>query len=241
MNKVYSPTLAANFTFKAPPLGADDIDLAPDQLALGVIIGQISRYFDASVYAIAAALVFPKLFFPMSSPISGLIAAFAIFALAFVARPLGATLFARVDRRHGRVVKLTSAVLLLCASTVAISLLPGYGQLGTAAIALLVLLRVGQGLASAGVGESSAALRALGASSPRGAFAALSTKLGALVGVLLAVGLFAYSASGISGAEFVAWGWRFPFLVALAVNMVALFARFRLMPAERLGARLSPR
>jgi MFS family permease len=235
MNKVYPSRLEPNFAVDLPPLGAVDIDLAPDNLVLGVLIGQFSRCFDLFVYAIGSALIFPKLFFPMSDRLSGVVYAFAIFGLAFVARPFGTALFAGVEHRHGRAIKLISAALLSCGAMAAVSLLPGYDRIGPAAIGLLALFRVGQGLAAGGVGDGSASLRALGGPAPRRGFAAMSAPLGVLLSFLLATGLFGYSASGVSAAEFIAWGWRFPFLVAVAVNMVALFARLRLMTAERLG------
>ena len=129
------------------------------------------------------------------------------------------------------------AVLLLCILTIALSLLPGTERLGPTAIALLALIRLGQGLAAAGVGDGSASLRALGGAPARRRSSAASPLVGAAIGLALAAGLFAYAAWGASAAEFVAWGWRFPVLVAVAVNLVALFARLRLSASERLGRR----
>jgi MFS family permease len=237
MNSVYPSRLDAGFSLRLPPLGADEIDLAPDQLALAVIIAQVSRFYDLGVYALAAALVFPRLFFVQYGALGGIALSFAVFSLALVVRPVGAALFASLERRHGRAVKLISAVLLLCILTVALSLLPGSERLGPTAIALLLLIRLGQGLAAAGVGDGSASLRALGGARARRGFPAASPLLAAAIGLALAAGLFAYAAWGASAAEFVAWGWRFPVLVAVAVNLVALFARLRLSASERLGRR----
>ena len=101
MNSVYPSRLDAGFSLRLPPLGADEIDLAPDQLALAVIIAQVSRFYDLGVYALAAALVFPRLFFAQYGPLGGIALSFAVFGLALVVRPVGAALSVRLERRHG--------------------------------------------------------------------------------------------------------------------------------------------
>src|ERR1700741_1657610 len=100
----------------------------PNEIAVGVIIGRTSEFFDFFVYAIASVLVFPKLVFPYAGPLGGTLLSFAVFALAFIARPFGTALFITVDRRFGRGTKLTAALLLLGISTVAVAFLPGYAQ-----------------------------------------------------------------------------------------------------------------
>src|SRR5664279_136944 len=102
----------------------------PGEIAVGVIIGRTSEYFDFFVYAIASVLVFPKLVFPYVDALSGTLLSFAIFAVAFVARPVGTVIFIAVDRTYGRGVKLMIALLLLGVSTVAVAFLPGYEQIG---------------------------------------------------------------------------------------------------------------
>lgn len=212
---------------------APDVEVAPDQIAVGVIVGRMSEYFDFFVYAIASVLVFPQLFFPMVDRLTGSMYSFAIFSLAFVARPLGAILFTGIDQRHGRVVKLTIALLLLGTSTVAISFLPGYALLGPKAIWLLALCRIGQGFALAGTWDGMASLLALNAPPKRRGWYAMMPQLGAPLGFLLASGLFAYLVSSLTMGEFLDWGWRYPFIVAMAVNVVALFARLRLVATEQ--------
>ena len=213
-------------------INADEVENAPGQIAIGVILGRTSEYFDFFVFAIASVLVFPRLFFPMVDPLTGSMYAFGLFALGFIARPIGSILFTGVDRRHGRVVKLTIALFLLGGSTAAISFLPGYATLGGVAIVMLAVFRVGQGLGLAGAWDGLASLLALNAPARRRGWYAMMPQLGAPLGFLLAAGLFAYFIASLSNADFLDWGWRFPFFVAFAVNVVALFARLRLVATE---------
>ena len=209
--------------------------VAPGEIALGVVIGRMSEFFDFFVYAIASVLVFPGLFFPMVDRLTGTLYAFAIFALAFIARPVGSVLFTAIDRRHGRGVKLTIALFLLGGSTAAISFLPGYKVLGPAAIWLLAACRIGQGLALAGAWDGLASLLALNAPAKRRGWYAMIPQLGAPLGFLLASGLFAYFVGSLSSPDFLEWGWRYPFFVAFAINVVALFARLRIVATEDFG------
>src|SRR6478735_449406 len=95
-------------------------DIHPGEIAIGVIIGRTSEFFDFFVYAIASVLVFPKLIFPFLDPLTGTLWSFAVFALAFVARPVGTMIFTAIDRAWGRGAKLTTALFLLGGSTAAI-------------------------------------------------------------------------------------------------------------------------
>src|SRR5277367_1534539 len=105
-------------------------ELHPGEIAIGVIIARTSEFFDFFVYAIASVVVFPKLLFPQVDALTGTIYSFAIFALAFAARPVGTEIFMAIDKAYGLGVKLTIALLLLGSSTVAIAFLPGYDQVG---------------------------------------------------------------------------------------------------------------
>src|SRR5690242_17339106 len=105
-------------------------DVNPGEIAIGVIIGRTSEFFDFFVYAIASVVVFPKLVFPYVDPLTGTLYSFAIFALAFIARPIGTSIFLAVDRAYGRGAKLTIALFLLGTSTVAVAFLPGYDSIG---------------------------------------------------------------------------------------------------------------
>lgn len=210
-------------------VNADDHAIAPGEIAIGVVIGRTSEFFDFSVYAIASVMVFPHIFFPDLAPTRAMLYSFAIFALAFIARPLGSALFMAVDRRHGRGVKLTIALFLLGGSTAAISFLPDYATLGVTSIVLLGLFRFAQGLALGGTWDGLASLLALNAPENRRGWYAMMPQLGAPLGFLLAGALFAYLAATLPPADFLDWGWRYPFFVAFAVNVVALFARLRLV------------
>ncbi len=203
--------------------------VAPGEIAIGVVIGRMSEFFDFFVYAIASVLVFPQVIFPQYSRLDGTLLSFGVFALAFIARPLGSVIFMEIDRRHGRGVKLTIAMFLLGGSTAAIAFLPSHAQIGVAAVGLLSLFRIGQGLALGGAWDGLASLLALNAPPEKRGWYAMVPQLGAPLGLLLASALFAFFVINLSPADFLEWGWRYPFFVAFAVNVVALFARLRLV------------
>ncbi len=220
------------------PLGRDarsastDHRISPNEIAIGVIIGRAAEYFDFFVFAIAAVVVFPKVFFPFAPPLEATLYSFAMFSLAFVARPVGSVVFTAVDRRHGRGVKLTIALFLLGFSTMAVSFLPGYAQIGASSLYLLGILRVGQGLALGGAWDGLASLLALNAPVERRGFYAAIPQLGAPLGFILASVLFSFFLLNLSDADFLEWGWRYPFFCAFAINVVALFARLRLVATD---------
>jgi MFS family permease len=201
----------------------------PGDIAIGVIIGRTSEFFDFFVYAIASVLVFPKLVFPFTTPLIGTLYSFAIFPLAFIARPFGTVIFMALDRAYGRGAKLTVALFLLGSSTVAVAFLPSYEEIGSTSGWLLAALRIGQGVSLAGAWDGLASLLALNAPPHRRGWYAMIPQLGAPLGLMLASTLFAFFISTLSAADFVDWGWRYPFFVAFAINVVALFARLRIV------------
>lgn len=213
----------------APEAHAGHGHVSPGDIAIGVIIGRTSEFFDFFVYAIASVLVFPQFFFPFADPLTGTLWSFAIFALAFVARPVGSIAFMAVDRAYGRGAKLTVALFLLGGSTAAIAFLPGYAPLGPSAIWLLALFRMGQGFALGGTWDGLASLLALNAPEDRRGWYAMIPQLGAPLGLIVASLLFAFFTASLPAADFLEWGWRFPFFVAFAINVVALFARLRIV------------
>jgi len=213
---------------------SDDLDISPGKIALPVVFGRTSEFFDFFVYGIASVLVFPYVFFPGLAPVEATLAAFAIFALAFIARPIGSVVFMAVDRHFGRAAKLTIALFLLCGSTMAIAFLPieaehGVIQQSVLAPVLLALFRFGQGLGWGGAWDGLPSLLSLSAPQNKRGWYAMVPQLGAALGFMLASGLFLIMARWSAPADFLAWGWRFPFFVALALNVVALFARLRLV------------
>lgn len=227
--------MSMNLTAPAPSAaGPDSGRTAHDsvntgEIAIGVIIGRTSEFFDYFVYAIASVVVFPKLVFPFTDPLTGTLYSFAIFALAFIARPIGTTIFMAVDRNYGRGTKMTIALFMLGTSTVAVAFLPGYDQIGAASIALLCILRIGQGLALGGTWDGLAPLLALNVPAKHRGWYAMIPQLGAPLGLIVASALFAFFILKLSAEDFLEWGWRYPFFVAFAINVVALFARLRIV------------
>lgn len=203
--------------------------IRPGEIAVGVIIGRSSEFFDFFVYAIASVLVFPSLVFPYADALTGVLYSFAIFSLAFVARPFGALLFMWIDRRHGRGVKLTIALFLLGGSTAAIAFLPGYAKIGEISAVLLAALRIGQGFAQGGTWDGLPSLLSLNAPPRRRGWFAMVPQLGAPIGMFVASAVFAFLLATLKPEDFFDWGWRYPFFVAFVINVVALFARLRLI------------
>ncbi|MBJ3777546.1 MFS transporter [Acuticoccus mangrovi] len=204
-------------------------DVNPADIAVGVIIGRTSEFFDFFVFAIASVIVFPTRVFPYVDPLTATLYCFAIFALAFVARPFGSALFMAIDRAYGKSAKLTVALFMLGSATVALGFLPAYDVIGRWSAVILIILRILQGLALGGSWDGLASLLALNAPEGRRGLYAMVPQLGAAVGFLVASGLFAYFVAILSPADFYDWGWRYPFFVAFAINVVALFARLRIV------------
>ena len=209
-----------------------DEDVTPGEIAVGVIIGRSSEYFDFFVFGIACVLVFPSLLFPYMSKLDGTLASFAIFSLAFVARPVGTALSMAVQRRWGRATKLTLALLLLGVCTVGMTFLPSFEAAGMKAVWALVILRMGQGLALGGSWDGLPSLLAMSAPPNKRGWYSMIGQLGAPLGFVLAAALFAYLYFSLPADEFLSWGWRYPFCVAFAINVVALFARLRLVVGQ---------
>ena len=189
--------------------------VSPGEIAIGVIIGRLSEMFDFFVFGIACVLVFPAVFFPYVDSQTGTFYSFALFSLAFVARPFGSLLFRLLHDRYGRGTRLTIALFALGTGTAGIAFVPGYATLGTYSIAILAFRRIVQGLGIAGSWDG--------------------------LPSLLAAALFAFLYSSLSLKDFLEWGWRYPFCVAFAINVVALFARLRLVMTPEFTALLKTR
>jgi MFS family permease len=179
------------------------------EIAIGVIIGRTSEFFDFFVYAIASVVVFPQLIFPFVSPVEGTLLSFAVFALAFLFRPLGTLIFIAIDRKFGRGTKLTAALLLLGTATVSVAFIPGFESIGMWAPVLLAITRIGQGIALGGTWDGLASLLALNAPEKRRGWYAMIPQLGAPFGLLVASALFAFFLNTLSAADFLDWGWRY--------------------------------
>jgi MFS family permease len=214
-----------------PPPQAEGaaVKVAPGEIAIGVVIGRISEFFDFFVFGIASVLVFPAVFFPFASPMQGTIYSFMLFSLAFVARPIGSLSFRVIHQRYGRGTKLTVALFMLGTATVSMAFLPGYADMGAASIVFLALLRIAQGIAVGGSWDGLPSLLALNAPENKRGWYAMIPQLGAPIGFIIATALFTYLLMSLNAEDFNSWGWRYPFYVAFAINVVALFARLRLV------------
>ncbi len=241
MSNTHSDALPQHIPGNDARQTADHSQVAPGEIAIGVIIGRASEYFDFFVFGIAAVLVFPAVFFPFAKSLDGTLYAFTIFAFAFIARPIGSIAFMAIQKRFGREAKLTVALFLLGISTAGIAFLPSYSSLGFTAIVLLSVFRVGQGIALGGSWDGLPSLLAMNAPENRRGWYAMLGQLGAPVGFVIASGLFSFLYSSLTPDDFLDWGWRYPFYVAFAINVVALFARLRLVATHEYARLLDER
>ncbi|MDQ0503869.1 MFS transporter [Xanthobacter agilis] len=196
-------------------------------------MGNMLEWYDFAVYGFLAT-VFARNFFPDSSPSAGLISVFGVFAASFLMRPLGSIVFGHIGDRHGRRAAMLASALCMTVSTVAVGLLPTYAVAGVAAPALLLALRLVQGLCIGGEYMSSAVFLAEGAPSRwRGACAALAT-VGCNGGTLVGSGIGALTTQVLTPDQLDAWGWRLPFLLGLVLGGFTLVLR-RTVPETPLG------
>jgi metabolite-proton symporter len=201
---------------------------SPRRVLFASLIGTTIEYFDFYIYATAAVLVFPQLFFPSDDPASARLQSLATFALAFFARPLGSALFGHFGDRVGRKATLVAALLTMGLSTVFIGLLPTYQSIGLAAPLLLALCRLGQGLGLGGEWGGAVLLATENAPPGKQAWYGMFPQLGAPLGFLCSTGVFLLLSEYLSDAEFFAWGWRVPFLASALLVFVGLYVRLRL-------------
>jgi metabolite-proton symporter len=195
------------------------------QVLFASLIGTTIEFFDFYIYATAAVLVFPRLFFPSTDPASGVLASLATFAIAFVARPIGSALFGHFGDRIGRKATLVAALLTMGISTVAIGLLPTYATIGVAAPALLSLCRFGQGLGLGGEWGGAVLLAVENAPPGKRAWYGMFPQLGAPIGFFFSGGVFFLLSERLSNDQFFAFGWRLPFLFSAALVLVGLYVR----------------
>jgi metabolite-proton symporter len=192
------------------------------------LIGTTIEFFDFYIYATAAVLVFPRLFFPSSDPASATLQSLATFALAFFARPIGSALFGHFGDRLGRKVTLVAALLTMGLSTVFIGLLPTYATAGILAPLLLALCRFGQGLGLGGEWGGAVLLAIENAPPGKRAWYGMFPQLGAPLGFMCSSGTFLLLSQHLNEAQFLAYGWRLPFLASALLVGVGLYIRLRL-------------
>jgi metabolite-proton symporter len=197
----------------------------PGQVLFASLIGTTIEFFDFYIYATAAVLVFPRLFFPASDPASATLASLATFALAFLARPIGSALFGHFGDRVGRKTTLVAALLTMGISTVTIGALPTYSTIGVAAPLLLALCRFGQGLGLGGEWGGAVLLAIENAPPGKRAWYGMFPQFGAPVGFLLSGGVFLALSKWLTDERFFAFGWRIPFLASAALVLVGLYVR----------------
>ena len=195
------------------------------QVLFASLIGTTIEFFDFYIYATAAVLVFPRLFFPSTDPASGILASLATFAIAFIARPIGSALFGHFGDRIGRKATLVAALLTMGISTVAIGALPTYSTIGVAAPALLSLCRFGQGLGLGGEWGGAVLLAVENAPPNRRAWYGMFPQLGAPIGFFFSGSVFLLLTERLTNDQFFAYGWRIPFLASAALVLVGLYVR----------------
>ncbi len=201
---------------------------SPRQILVASLMGTAIEFFDFYIYATAAVLVFPALFFPASDPATATLASLATFAIAFLARPIGSALFGHFGDRVGRKTTLVAALLTMGVSTVAIGLVPTYQTIGVAAPLLLALCRFGQGLGLGGEWGGAVLLATENAPPGRRAWYGMFPQLGAPIGFFCSGGIFLVLSRLLSEEQFFAWGWRVPFLASAVLVAVGLYVRLTL-------------
>ena len=199
------------------------------RVLIASLAGTTIEFFDFYIYATAAVLVFPKLFFPSVDPTTGTLESLATFALAFFARPVGAIVFGHFGDRIGRKATLVAALMTMGCSTVAIGLLPTYQTIGIVAPILLALLRFGQGLGLGGEWGGAILLATENAPENKKAWYGMFPQLGAPIGFLLSTGLFLLLGNTMSDVQFFNWGWRIPFVASALLVWVGLYVRLKLV------------
>jgi metabolite-proton symporter len=210
-----------------------DSNTVPDaretrRILLASMIGTTIEFYDFYIYATAAVLVFPRLFFPKGDPATATLQSLATFALAFVARPIGSVIFGHFGDRIGRKTTLVTALMTMGISTICIGLLPTYASAGVYAALLLALCRVGQGIGLGGEWGGAVLLATENAPEGKQGWYGMFPQLGAPLGLVISIGAFLLMSNSLSEAQLFAWGWRVPFLASTVLVAVGLYIRLRL-------------
>jgi MHS family shikimate/dehydroshikimate transporter-like MFS transporter len=201
-------------------------------IVLASVLGTTVEWYDFLIYGVGAALVFNKLFFPSFDPLVGTLAAFGSYAVGFVARPLGGAIFGHYGDRLGRKAMLTLTMIIMGGGTFLIGLLPTYEQIGVFAPVLLIVLRLLQGI---GIGGEwgGAVLMVIESGDPkRRGFLGSLVQVGFPLGMVLATVVFA-AVSKLPESDFLAWGWRVPFLISFLLVGVGMFVRLKLVETPK--------
>ena len=195
------------------------------RVVMASLVGTTIEWYDFFLYGSAAALVFNRLFFPTFDPLNGTLLAFATYALGFVARPVGGIVFGHFGDRIGRKRLLMASLILMGVATTLIGLLPTYAEIGIWAPILLIAIRLLQGFAVGGEWGGAVLLAAEHGDAARRGFWASWPQAGVPAGSLLATGMLALMNAVMSDADFMAWGWRVPFLISAVLVAVGWWIR----------------
>lgn len=201
---------------------------SPARVLFASLVGTTIEFFDFYVYATAAVIVFPHLFFPSADPTSAMLQSFATFSIAFFARPFGAVVFGHFGDKVGRKATLVAALMTMGVSTVAIGLLPTYATIGVWAPLLLALCRFGQGLGLGGEWGGAVLLATENAPPGKRTWYAMFPQLGAPIGFILSAGTFLVLGETLSNEDFLAWGWRLPFILSVLLVIIGLYVRLKI-------------
>src|SRR5271170_7632506 len=200
----------------------------PRQVLFASLVGTTIEFFDFYIYATAAVLVFPHLFFPKSDPASATLASLATFGIAFLARPIGSALFGHFGDRVGRKRTLVLALSTMGLSTFAIGALPSYHSIGLAAPLLLALCRFGQGIGLGGEWGGAVLLAVENAPPNKRALYGMFPQLGAPIGFLLSGATFLLLSRWLTDQQFFSFGWRLPFLASAVLVLMGLYVRLKI-------------
>ncbi|AGO57492.1 MFS transporter [Serratia plymuthica] len=215
----------------APTLDADEASTPVNsrgKVIVASLVGTAIEFFDFYIYATAAVIVFPHIFFPQGDPTTATLQSLATFAVAFIARPIGSALFGHFGDRVGRKVTLVASLLTMGISTVLIGLLPSYDTIGIFAPLLLALARFGQGLGLGGEWGGAALLATENAPARKRALYGSFPQLGAPIGFFFANGTFLLLSWLLTDQQFMEWGWRVPFILSAALVLIGLYVRVSL-------------
>jgi MFS family permease len=198
------------------------------RVAIASMVGTSIEWYDFFIFGTASALVFGRLFFPTFSEVAGTLAAFASFAVGFVARPVGGLVFGHIGDRIGRKTTLVVTLTLMGLATFAMGLMPSYAVIGVWAPILMVVLRFVQGVAVGGEWGGAVLMATEHSGNERRGFFGSFPQMGSAVGGLMSTGMFLLMQQ-LPEDDFLSWGWRVPFLLSIVLVLVGLFIRLRIM------------